>query len=80
MDLEKAKQIAITLANELTCPIKSIDYIGLIDGLFVFHIIRENHGKHIGLPLYISVSKTGLAEWIDDGDTLYKAMTKDFLF
>ena len=78
MNKQRAFQLATKLVNELTCPIESIEYVGLIDNRYIFHCIRKNHGKHIGFPLYASINEQGKSEWLEDGDLLYKAMTNNF--
>jgi len=74
MDKKEAQILAERFAPSFQCPIISTNFVGKIDGLYVFKYFTSIHGKHISNPLYSAVDENGTIERLYSGDTLYKAM------
>ena len=73
MDKERARKIVESFTKELPCPICEVEYVGVLDGLLIFYLEREHHGKHIGWPIYCSVNKNGKVEKVK-APFLFKVM------
>ena len=59
MEKKEALNSVRNYINGIACLLREPEYVGDLDGETVFYCPRINKGKHLGWPIYYSVSENG---------------------